>query len=165
MPPTSNGATAAPSAPVKKAVRETLKGPIEAANRTGIKIAGAWYDYAKLFKGSPVAQDAVGLMVMLTVIVTLSGKKVIEGYEFPKPEPAEVVVTPPVETPKAPEEGSPKVSPDALDYAADLAQREGLTPDELSQLVTIRFKKDIEEISPDQARTLIEFLGGYKRKA
>ena len=46
----------------------TVTGPVETANRGGVKIAGAWHNYGRTFKGERPGKDAVGRRVELTLV-------------------------------------------------------------------------------------------------
>ena len=63
---------------------KTVTGPVEAANRGGVKIAGAWHNYGRTFKGERPDKDAVGRRVELTLVYsTRDGKWFIRSVSTP----------------------------------------------------------------------------------
>ena len=170
----------------------TVTGPVETANRGGVKIAGTWHNYGRTFKGERPGKDAVGRGVELTLVYsTRDDKWFIRSVSIPEetktPAPARrgAPLKPPPSTPepKAADEAGllgpdgasdpPDVSApsaeegrlatsEALKYAEDLALKEGWTSEELENLVSRRFGKPFSELSPGEASKLIVFFGGYQ---
>jgi hypothetical protein len=170
---------------------KTVTGPVEAANRGGVKIAGAWHNYGRTFKGERPDKDAVGRRVELTLVYsTRDGKWFIRSVSTPvetkahapakggaskppssSPEPHEAEEAgllrqdgdgnPPDESAPSGEEGR-LATPEALKYSEDLALKEGWTSEELNSLVSRRFGKSFQELSPGEASKLIVFFGGYQ---
>lgn len=171
---------------------KTVSGPVEAANRGGVRIAGAWHNYGRTFKGERPDKDAVGRRVELTLVYsTRDGKWFIRSVSTLKESKAPATAKggapnkPPPSTPESkaadeagllgsdgasepPEESAPSAeegrlaTPEALKYAEDLALKEGWTSEELNTLVSRRFGKPFSELSPGEASKLIVFFGGYQ---
>ncbi len=170
---------------------KTVTGPVEAANRGGVKIADTWHNYGRTFKGERPGKDAVGQRVELTLVwSTRDGKWFIRSVSTPvetkAPAPAKGGAPKPLpsrpEPPKAeeagllsqdgdsdpPDESAPSgeegrlATPEALKYAENLALKEGWTSEELNSLVSRRFGKSFQELSPGDASKLIVFFGGYQ---
>jgi len=171
---------------------KTVTGPVEAANKGGVKIADTWHNYGRTFKGERPGKDAVGRRVELTLVwSTRDGKWFIRSVSTPEesktPAPAKggAPSKPPPSSPEPqaveeagllgqdgesdPPDGSAPsaevgrlATPEALKYAEDLALKEGWTSEELNSLVSRRFGKSFQELSPGEASKLIVFFGGYQ---
>ena len=170
---------------------KTLSGPVEAANRGGVKIADAWHNYGRTFRGERLGRDSVGKRIELILVWSATDAKwfirTVSPAADPKPRgpvrsgsPAKAA--PPEPETSAPEEPgllgpepdrAPKGSdspveegrlatPEALKYAEDLALKEGWTNEELASLVSRRFGKEYSELAPGEASKLIVFFGGYQ---
>jgi hypothetical protein len=169
---------------------KTVTGPVEAANRGGVKIADAWHNYGRTFRGERLGKDAVGKrMVLILVWSTQDAKWFIRSVtaaaepkgDVPAKGASSKAPAPARETRETEggllaseaEPGSSNGSessddecrlatPEALKYAEDLALKEGWTNEELASLVSRRFGKPFSELAPGEASKLIVFFGGYQ---
>src|SRR5262245_8728252 len=157
----------APSSVQSGPKTKTVSGPVEAANRGGVKIADAWHNYGRTFRGERLGKDAVGKWMALILVwssqdakwfirsVTATAEPKAGGPAKSAPSKAP---TPARETREPeggllesePEPGSSNGSessddegrlatPEALKYGEDLALKEGWTNEELASLVSRRF--------------------------
>lgn len=162
----------------------TIQGTIEASNKGGVKIAGAWYNYPRGFPNEgKLSREMVGAVATLAVLYGDGDAKPVIGSvlklekpegapsENPVPAPAEGV---PVPLP-APE--MPAVAPEATaapgswtkDPISDgqkekiekLSTSLGLSSQAVNLILKMRFKdeqKSIVSLTKGEASRLISFL-------
>ena len=158
-----------------KLAQRSVKGTIEAVNGRGIKLGGSWYDYVPGFKGERLDKESVGQEIELALVESTKkkGKLFIQalevcgtilgetGDEGETPEEPEVEESEAeTETPKANPSDAP-ASEKTLKYAKDLAEKAGLSEEDVENILQARFHKSFDALTQSEASRTIVFFGGY----
>lgn len=163
----------------------TVQGPIEASNKGGVKVGGAWYNYPR---GTPnegkLSRDVIGAVVTLAVL-TMDGKLFIGSVlKLGKPEGAPSETPVPVPVPPAPAQAAPplpvvptqvaapaapevrswiteRISSGQKEKIQTLSESLDLSSQAVNLILKMRYKdeqKSIESLTKGEASRLISFL-------
>lgn len=158
--------------------RRTVIVTVEKVNEGGLLSEKVWHNYGRIFKGAPLALDAVGSRVELTEVYSEKNDQwyVASLRVLSKDESTATTVAPEVQEADASTEDrsaeAPALisnpddrpaKPEALVYAEDLALKAGISSANLETIVELRFGKAFGSLTVREASKTIEFLGGYRR--
>lgn len=146
-----------------KSAQMSVKGTIEAVNDRGIKLGGSWYDYVPGFKDERLDKESVGQETELALVESTKkkGKLLIQALqvcgaiigetgddgETPEPAPEETVA-----------QTAPPASEKARKYAQDLAEKAGLSEEDVETILRARFRKSFGDLTQREASKTIDFF-------
>jgi hypothetical protein len=157
-----------------KLAQRSVKGSIERVNGRGIKLGETWYDYEPGFKGERLDKESVGQEVELALVEstkekgnlliralevcgTILGETGDDG-ETPEPEAEESA------TQSEAQDANPSDAPASektLKCAKDLAEKAGLSEEDVENILQARFHKSFDDLTQGEASRTIVFFGGY----
>ena len=161
-----------------KSAQRSVKGTIEAVNGRGIKLGGSWYDYVPGFKGERLDKESVGQEIELALVESTKkkGKLFIQALEVcgtilgetgddgDAPEEPEIDESEPKAEAQEANPSEAAASEKTLKYAQDLAEKAGLSEEDVENILQARFHKSFDALTQGEASRTIVFFGGYLPK-